>query len=40
MIYMDWNRSFYMVESEGKKSFKVRVTADSINYRAGAGLLI
>ena len=35
---MGWNRFIKMVEAERKTSFKVRVTADSLNYRAGAGI--
>ena len=35
---MGWNRFLKMIESERKISFKVRVTADSLNYRAGAGV--
>ena len=33
---MGWNRFLKMVETERKTSFKVRVTADSLNYRTGA----
>ena len=35
---MGWNRFLKMVEAERKTIFKVRVTADSLNYRAGAGV--
>lgn len=35
---MGWNRFLKMIEAERKTSFKVRVTADSLNYRAGAGV--
>lgn len=35
---MGWSRFLKMVEAERKTSFKVRVTADSLNYRAGAGV--
>ena len=35
---MGWDRFLKMIESERKTSFKVRVTADSLNYRAGAGV--
>lgn len=35
---MDWNRFLKMVEAERKTIFKVRVTVDSLNYRAGAGV--
>ena len=33
-----WNRFQKMVEAERKTSFLVRVTADALNYRAGAGV--
>lgn len=35
---MGWNRFLKMIEAERKTSFKVRVTANSLNYRAGAGI--
>ena len=35
---MGWNRFLKMIEAERKTSFKVRVTVDSLNYRAGAGV--
>ena len=35
---MGWNRFLKMIEAERKTSFNVRVTADSLNYRAGAGV--
>ena len=35
---MGWNRFLKMIEAERKTIFKVRVTADSLNYRAGAGV--
>lgn len=35
---LGWDRFLKMVESERKKSFKVRVTVDSLNYRSGAGV--
>ena len=35
---MGWNRFLKMVEVERKTIFKVRVTADSLNYRFGAGV--
>jgi N-acetylmuramoyl-L-alanine amidase CwlA len=35
---MGWNRFLKMIEAERKTSFKVRVTADSLNCRAGAGV--
>ena len=35
---MGWDRFLKMIEAERKTSFKVRVTADSLNYRAGAGV--
>lgn len=35
---MGWDRFLKMIEAERKRSFKVRVTADSLNYRAGAGV--
>lgn len=34
----DWDRFLKMVEAERKTSFLVRVTADALNYRAGAGV--
>lgn len=33
-----WDRFLKMVEAERKTSFLVRVTADALNYRAGAGV--
>lgn len=35
---LGWNRFLKMIEAERKTSFKVRVTVDSLNYRAGAGV--
>ena len=35
---LGWNRFLKMVEGERKTSFKIRVTVDSLNYRAGAGV--
>ena len=35
---MGWNRFLKMIEAERKTSFRVRVTVDSLNYRAGAGV--
>ena len=35
---MGWNRFLKMIEAERKTIFKVRVTVDSLNYRAGAGV--
>ena len=35
---LGWNRFLKMVEVERKTSFKIRVTVDSLNYRAGAGV--
>lgn len=35
---MGWNRFLKMIEVERKTSFRVRVTAASLNYRVGAGV--
>lgn len=35
---LGWERFLKMIEAERKKSFKVRVTVDSLNYRSGAGV--
>ena len=35
---MGWNRFLKMIEAERKTSFRVRVIADSLNYRAGSGV--
>ena len=37
-IDLGWDRFLKMIEAERKTIFKVRVTADSLNYRAGVGV--